>query len=213
MADDQLLERLTQDLRPVRRRRPLSCGLAVAALCALEALLLLWFGLARPTMPVRAEMPSFVWKLFSLGVIAVAGTATAILSFNPARSPRRGLGCVLALVLACLLSGWAIDVARDGLGNLAARLDWRDGIGCVTKMMALSLPPLLGLGLMMRSGAATEPGGTALAVGVAASAWGAFVFAFACPYDDPFYIVVWYVVGCGLVTLAARLLLPPLTRW
>ncbi len=79
--------------------------------------------------------------------------------------------------------------------------------------MALSLPPLLGLGLLMRGGAASEPRATSLAVGIAASAWGAFVFAFACPYDDPFYIVVWYMAGCGLVTLAARLLLPLLTRW
>jgi hypothetical protein len=39
------------------------------------------------------------------------------------------------------------------------------------------------------------------------------VFVFACPHDDPLYVAVWYTVGCGLVTLVARLLLPLLTRW
>jgi hypothetical protein len=77
----------------------------------------------------------------------------------------------------------------------------------------LSLPAVIGLGLLMRRGAPTDTGGTSLAVGITAAAWGAFVFVFACPYDDPLYIVVWYSVGCGLVTLLARLALPHLTRW
>jgi hypothetical protein len=65
----------------------------------------------------------------------------------------------------------------------------------------------------MRRGAPTDTSGTALAVGVAAAAWGAFVFVFACPHDDPFYIALWYALGCGLVTILARFLLPRLTRW
>ena len=54
---------------------------------------------------------------------------------------------------------------------------------------------------------------TSLTAGIAAAAWGAFVFVFACPYDDPLYIVVWYGVGCALVALLSRAVLPWLTRW
>lgn len=54
---------------------------------------------------------------------------------------------------------------------------------------------------------------TPLLTGLAAAARGAFVFVFACPFDDPLYIVVWYGVGYGLVTVASRLLLPRLVRW
>ena len=79
--------------------------------------------------------------------------------------------------------------------------------------MALSVPAMLGLGLLMRHGAPTDGGGAALASGIAAAAWGAFVFVFACPYDDPLYIAVWYAVGCEFVALIARLVLPQLTRW
>ena len=50
-------------------------------------------------------------------------------------------------------------------------------------------------------------------VGLAAAAWGAFVFVFACPSDDPLYIAVWYSVGCGIVVLSSRLILPRLARW
>jgi len=52
-----------------------------------------------------------------------------------------------------------------------------------------------------------------LTAGLAAAGWGAFVFAFACPVDDPLYVAVWYSLGCGAVTLLARLVLPHLTRW
>jgi hypothetical protein len=40
---------------------------------------------------------------------------------------------------------------------------------------------------------------------------GAFVFVFACLFDDPFY--VWYSLGCSAVALFARLTRPTPTRW
>jgi hypothetical protein len=55
--------------------------------------------------------------------------------------------------------------------------------------------------------------GSALLVGLAAAAWGAFVFVFACPFNNPLYIAVWYTVGCGIVTLLARTILPRIARW
>jgi hypothetical protein len=137
----------------------------------------------------------------------------ALLSLDPVRSPRRGLRCVAALVAAALAAGWLLDAARDQGGTLIGRLDWPDGLQCFGKMVALSVPAVIALGLMMRRGAPTDRGGTALAAGIASAAWGAFVFVFACPFDDPLYVAVWYALGCGAVTLFARLLLPHLTRW
>ena len=113
----------------------------------------------------------------------------------------------------CLAAGWFIDASGAGLPALAARLRWRDGLGCVAKMAALSAPAVIGLGVLMRRGAATDAGGTALASGVAAAAWGAFMFVFACPFDDPLYIAVWYAVGCGLVAGLVRAVLSRLARW
>jgi len=162
---------------------------------------------------MEMAQPSFWWKLGSLGIIALVGGSVAILSLDPVESPRRGLRWLLALVTVCLAVGWGLDAVRDGMDALVARCDWRDGLVCVYKMVLLSVPPVVGLGLLMRRGAPTDTGGTALAVGIAAAAWGAFVFVFACPHDDPLYIAVWYAIGCGLVTLFARLVLPRLTRW
>jgi hypothetical protein len=213
MANDDLIERLVGDLRPVRRRSAAGDAVTLGALFAAELGLFIGLGMARPDLPVAVCGASFWWKLVSLGVIAVVGAVVAVLSFDPVASPRRGLRALVAVVALCLAAGAVVDATRADAAPLAARLDWHSGLQCVTKMVLLSLPAVAGLAVLMRRGAATDSGGTALAAGIAAAAWGAFVFVFACPFDDPLYIAVWYAVGCGLVTGVARLVLPPLTRW
>lgn len=213
MPNRQLVDRLVSDLKPVRRRSMGRDAAILGLLCATELVLFLGLGAMRPDMPMAMRLPSFWWKLVSLAVIALVSGVVAVLSLDPVRSPRRGLRFVAGIVALCLAAGWFVDASRGGLPTLAARLNWHDGLQCVAKMVALSVPAVVGLGLLMRRGAPTDAGGTALAAGVAAAAWGAFVFVFACPYDDPLYIAVWYAAGCGLVTGFARLVLPRLTHW
>jgi hypothetical protein len=213
MPTNQFYDQLVKDLKPVRPRSNLTDGLIIAVLFALELTIFLGVGMARPDMPICLVTPSFWWKLISCGIIAVCGAVVAIASFDPVISPLRGLRWLLVLVVVCLGAGWFVNAAQDGTGPVLARLVWQDGLQCVYKMVLLSVPPVIGLGVLMRRGAPTRPGTTALAVGIAAAAWGAFVFVFACPYDDVLYLVVWYFVGCSCVTIIARLLLPILTRW
>ena len=187
--------------------------LVLAVVCLTEFALFLSLGAMRSDMEAAMELPSFWWKLGSSGVIALVGAAVAIISFNPIQSPRPGLRWLVLILAMSLSAGWLIDASRSGWPTLIARLDWKDGLCCSGKVVSLSIPVVIGLGLLMRRGAPTDTAGTALSVGVAAAAWGAFVFVFSCPYDDPLYIALWYSVGCGLVTVLARVLLPPLTRW
>ena len=213
MRTDQFIDRLVDRLKPVRRRTAWGDVLLLIPLAAIELGLFLALGMMRPDMPMAMEQPSFWWKLTSLGLIAVVSGAVAILSLDPLRSPRRGLRWIVALVAFCLASGWILDASRDGLDALINRLDWRNGVQCLYKMVALSAPAVVGLGWLMRRGAPTDGAGTAWAAGLAAAGWGAFVFVFACPFDDPLYVAVWYSLGCGAVTLLARLTLPRLSRW
>jgi hypothetical protein len=213
MRTDVLIDRLISELKPVRRRTALRDAIVLVVLCAVELGLFLALGLMRPDMPMAMHLPSFWWKLASLGLIALVSGTVAIVSLDPVRSPRRGLRWTAALIVVCLAIGWILDASRDGYSVLLARLDWPSGLQCLYKMVVLSVPAVIGLGLLMRRGAPTNGGGTALAAGLAAAAWGAFVFVFTCPFDDPFYVAVWYSLGCGTVTLFARFTLPRLTRW
>jgi hypothetical protein len=210
---DRLIERLTHDLKPVRPRKAWRDAVSLFVLGIAELGLFLAFGLMRPDMPMAIHLPSFWWKLVSLGLIALVSGAVAILSLDPIRSPRGGLRWVLVLIVLSLAAGWAIDASHGDSSALLTRLHWRDGLLCLCKIAALSVPAVAALGLLMRRGAPTDRGGTALAAGFAAATWGALVFVFACPFDDPFYVFVWYSLACVTVTLFARIALPRLTRW
>ena len=111
-----------------------------------------------------------------------------------------------------LISGFFLDGPSGQIGILQ-RLDWRDGLDCLKKVVLLSTPVMAVLGVFMRAGAPTHRAGTALASGICAAAWAAFVFTFACPHDDPLYVAVWYTLACALSASVARVLLPIATRW
>jgi hypothetical protein len=213
MPTDSLLDDLVSQLKPVRRRNASREGLLLLLLGAVELGLFLLLGAARPDIMLAVELPSFWWKILSLGLLAIGGVVAAVRSFEPSRSPRPGLKWLAVVVAVSLVAGWVIDAASAGGEAFWARLMWRHGIDCVVAMVVLSIPAILTLGLLMRRGASTDPTGSALAVGVASAAWGAFVFVFNCPHDDPFYIAVWYLVGCSIVAVIGRVTLPLITRW
>ena len=213
MRTESLLDRLSRDLRPVRRRSVAQEATLLLLLAAVEVAAFLGMGFMRPDITVAMQAPSFWWKLAGLGLIAVLGAGVAILSADPARSPRRELRWILVCLVAILASGWLIDAAGQGVADLARRLDWTQGLQCVWKMVVLSIPPVIALGVMIRRGAPTDLAGTALAAGLSSAAWGAFVFVFACPSDDPLYIAVWYTIGCAIVTVLGRASLMRVSRW
>ena len=202
MKTESLIERLSRDLRPVRPRSWKRDAVILLALGLIELAVFLSMGFMRPDMPMAMTRPSFWWKF-----------VIALISLDPVRSPRRGLRWILALVALIFASGWLIDAGQNGVRSLLAEIDWRDGVQCAAKIVALSVPAAVALGLLIRRGAPTDRGGTALAASLAAAGWGAFVFVFICPYDNPLYLAVWYTVGCGLVTLIGRVLLSWIARW
>jgi hypothetical protein len=213
MSFDSLIDRLSRNLKPVRPRRLWRDAAIITAICVTEIVVFFALGAALPDMPMRMQQPTFWWRLVSLGLIAMISAVPAILSFTPTYSPRRPLRRLFVVVGVCLAAGLCISAGPDDLKSLAGRIDWTDGVQCAAKMIALSVPPVLGLGVLMRRGAPTDGSGTALLVGIAGAAWGAFVFVFACPFNDPLYIAVWYTVGCGAVVLVSRATLPRLARW
>ena len=225
MTREQLIERLAGELTPVRARTRGRDTAVIGLVCAVELTLFLLLGhmgamrdgmAGMAPMPLRAmpvERMSFWWKLVSLGAIAVASGTAALASFRPAGTPRRALPLLAALIACVFAAGWAIDAAAGGGSHLLARLDWHSGVQCTWKMVALSVPPMLGMATLMRRGAATDMAASATVAGLSAACWGAFVFVFACPVNDPFYIAVWYTVGCGIVTLFSRVFLPRIAHW
>lgn len=213
MTSERLLDKLASGLAPVRSRDARRDGLTLIALAAIELALFVLLGRVRPDMHHAMGQMSFWWKLVALGLLSIIAMTTALRSFDPSISPSRGLRWMACVGASALLIGWGIDASRHAGTSLLARLEWREGVGCLFAMTMLSLPMLIALAVLMRRGAPTDSRASALAIGLGAAAWGAFVFFFRCGHDDPFYIVVWYGLGCVLLGLAGRALLPLVTRW
>jgi hypothetical protein len=213
MSNDALIDKLVGDLRPVPRP---SVGPQIVVLLLLAVVELAGFlalGMMRPDMGAAVDRAAFWWKMAGLGALALIGVSIALRSFSPESAPRAGLRRWAIALAGIVFIGVVIDIAGQGADGLAARLMWRMGVECLTVMTVLSVPPVIALGYMMRRGAPTDHPASAAAVGVAAAAWGAFIFAFHCPSDDPFYILFWYALSCATITLLARAFLPLTSRW
>ena len=213
MQTEHVITQLVGHLQPVRPRTARRDALVLLVLFGVELAMALGLGATRTDLPEAAATMSFWWKLVTLGAVAALGGALTLLSLDPARSPRQGLRWMLSIAAASLATGWMIDAAHDGWPALVQRIDWPTGVECVVQIVVLSLPAVAALTLLMRRGAPTDANASALAAGLAAAGWGAFVFVFSCPYDDPLYVVLWYGLGCGAVAAVTRLLLPHLIRW
>ena len=213
MKLDSLIDQLAGDLAPVRPRRFWVDASIMALVAVIELALLFAVGFAHLDMHRMMTQPTMGWRIVSLGVISLVSGFLAVRSFDPAYSTRGALRWLALIIAICLASGIVMAGLPTGAASLMQRLDWRSGVQCASKIVLLSIPPLLALAVLGRRGAPTDMRRTPLLIGLAAAAWGAFVFIFACPFNDPLYIMVWYGVGCGIVTLACRFLLPRIARW
>ena len=208
MSNESLIADLSSDLTPVQRRSMLREGGLVLALGAAELMLFLGLGVMRPDMSHMAGSPFLMWRVGSLGLLAVIACVLAIRSFSPTAHPRPGLMLASAIAVAAIVGGAFVTPDGASARALLDRINPTSGILCATWIFALSLPIVALLGALMRRAAPTQPRLSALASGIAAGTCGAFVFAFCCPFNDPLYVVVWYSIGCAAVTAVARWCLP-----
>lgn len=213
MKVDSLIELLAADLAPVRPRRFALDAWTMALIAVIELALLFAVGFAHLDVHRMLMQPTMGWRIASLGLISLTSGFLAIRSFDPTRSVKRSLRWLALIIAICLAYVTVVGGMPAGMASIVQRLDWRSGVHCASKIILLSIPPLIGLALLGRRGASTDMRRTPLLIGLAAAAWGAFVFVFACPFDDPLYISVWYSFACGLVTVASRFLLPRFVRW
>ena len=212
MATARLIDDLVADMAPVRPVPLARLGALVALVVAVQGAVAFALGEVRGDLATGAPPAILVWRILASAALAAMGVAMALRLRSPTRTPDGWPAAALAVALAAIAAGWALDLTYPSPLLPVARVRLLTGLHCIAVVTLNGLPVLAVLVVLLRRGATVRPEAAATGAGLAAAASGGFVWALACPIDDPAYATLWYAAAFVLITGAARLWLPRIVR-
>jgi hypothetical protein len=213
MRNDQLIDALAADVRPVRRNAVgWRLGLGVAAGAAVSAVLLAASLGIRPDLAHAMHGTTFWMKwTYTISLAIGAIWATARLSRPEGRSLR---GLWLMAIPVVLLAGVGVmELIRTPQTEWLAMWlghSWRI---CPWLVLTLSMPIFIGLLWSFRRLAPTRLRAAGAAAGLAAGAFSATVYCLHCPEVSAIFVLTWYSLGILLAASFGALVGPRLLRW
>lgn len=210
--DDQFLDRLADDLAPVRpvRDGALFVGLVIG--CALGILLV------SLTLGLRADLlgghphPMF---LFRTATLALLGAVCAVAAASAARPGvgRNSRTAMLALAIAGVVPMTALGVVLVDTGAAVSQLWQPSARWCLSVSLGGALCFAGMFTWHLRRGAPVAPERAGLVAGAASACLGLLVYSMHCPVNHLSYIGVWYSLVVAIGAVAGRYGLSRLIRW
>jgi len=206
------LDRLADELTPVRRLRPAAGALATAAAVAAVIVAVLgWAGL-RADLAEGVLHPIFLVRaglLLLLGSASVAG----VLAMGQPAVGRARAGWRWAAAAAAVIRMAAVILALNAPTPVGGRLYPMNGMQCIGYTLVGGIAIGAVLTLWLRRGAPTSPKRAGLLVGLGAGSLAAFAYGMHCPHDDMLYIGLWYTIAIAGAAAIGWIVVPPLVRW
>jgi hypothetical protein len=200
MKTDDLIEALVQD-RAVRSPPPRSALVLALIAGVIAAGILFILSLhPRPDLMQAAGSYRFLLKIILALTLAASAVSLALNIVRPDAMPRGRL--YLIAVSPALLVAAAV-----GELIVMPQATWMPGmigvspVYCLVMISLLSIGPLLALLVALRYGAPSDPGLAGTLAGLASGGIGAAIFVIHCPNDSPLFVIIWYSLAIGLVTL------------
>lgn len=206
-----LIEGLVDDLEPVRTVKPRS-GLAIVGGLTLIAIIAV-----AATLGVRSDlMIGMADEMFFLrsGVLLLLGIAAATTVVNMARPSvgKLSRGWIWALITAALFPLTAAIMSAINLPPVEA-LRPMEGLKCLAVSGIAAFAIGSGMTVWLRQGAPTSPERAGWLIGVASGALGAAAYNIHCPFNDIYYVGLWFTIPVLVSAVAGRLIVPHLIRW
>lgn len=212
MNDASLVDRLADDLTPVRRVDPTHGWMIAAAGTAVAVVVVaLEFGL-RDDVMAGEPLGIVMLRAGALLLLGFAALAAVVDSARPRVGRRSSSGWKWALAGAGLFPAVALLVAMtEGMPM--------DDVtsGAVPYCFGISSVAALAIGgavtAWLRRGAVTVLERTGWLTGLAAGAFGTFAYSLHCPSATITYIGLWYTAAIALCAVVGRLVVPQILRW
>lgn len=206
-----LIDGLVDELEPVKTIKPTAGllvvgGLTVVAMAAVATIL----GVRNDLAMGMADEMFFLRS----GILLMLGLATAFAAVNLARPGVGNLnrGWVWALATAALFPLTAVIMSFINTPPVEA-LRPSQGMLCLSVSLMSAVGIGGGLTMWLRQGAPTSPERAGWLVGIAAGALGAAAYNIFCPFNDIYYIGLWFTLPVLISAGVGRLVVPKLIRW
>jgi hypothetical protein len=198
MNTDDLISALARDAAltepPMGRR--LALAFAASAFVAFALLMLLIKP--RPDLAIAATTILFDLKMLLIGLLAVAAIAMLRQIARPeGQLPR----AVLILPVALLVFGLGHELATQPPALYGARLVGQNWAFCLVAIPLMAVGPLALIMTAMRSSAPADARLAGAIAGFAAGIVAALFYGIHCIDDSPLFVVTWYTIAVGLMTL------------
>lgn len=211
--NEQLIDRLVSDLRPVRRGTMVRllgvatlCGMLIAALVMVP-----WIGL-RDDIATAPATAMFWIKFGYTLLIAVLGFGATLALGRPEPGTRLPF-IIMVLLFAVTLVGGIVQwtMAAPDLKPILAF--GSTALVCPLYIIVFSAPILALTLAIARRFAPANPTLAGLAAGLASGGAGAWIYAFHCGEIGLLFLATWYTVGMSIVAVSGALLGRYLLRW
>ena len=214
MKTDDLIDRLSANVEPVRRRT-IASGLAIAvftAAAAASGATLLALGL-RPDFHMSGVLEYLLLKFgFTVGIVGVAFWLLTKLSRPGGEwTTRSALALLPFAAIAALAS---LSLAYAPTSHWETMIVGDTWLKCLVAIPVLAIVPFAVIvSAVRRFAAPTDLTVTGALAGLVAGGVSATGYALHCTDDSLPFVALWYGGTIGLCTLAGALLGPRLLRW
>ena len=212
MTDD-LIARLTVDLKPVRRGlmwQLLIGALIVGGIIAAIAMYMM-LGLRADIATAPTTMTFWTKSFYTFALAVLGGCATIVLARPDGRTRWPWIAAIgLAILLAIGAVMQLMVMPADQTMHLIVG---SSSLVCPIYIIGLSLPVLAGTLLVLRRMAPANPTLAGFAAGLFAGGTGAWIYTFHCGENGMMFLMLWYTLGILVVAALGALIGRFALRW
>lgn len=206
-----LIDRLADDLEPVRVMKTRDGLLLVALAVLATVLLVMWFHGLWMTGLTGGGAPIYYIANGLILLVGLASTTSVIALARPHVGSQHD-GPRWAMAMLGVIPLVAI-VTLSLKAQLGTEVSDPIGLKCFTNSILASGLTLVALVLWLRRGAPVSLQTAGLQTGVAAGALGSVAYGLTCPLDTLGHIGIFHIAPIALSGLVGRFVVPKLVRW